>query len=52
MLMNQLLKNRSGKKYAVIEAELDHCLLTEGEMASDWMSLHDTLPGNGIVTFT
>ncbi|WP_214714862.1 GTP-binding protein [Exiguobacterium sp. s151] len=37
---------------AVIEAGLDACLLTDEEMALDWTTLQDTLPGNGIVTFT
>ncbi|TCI30742.1 GTP-binding protein [Exiguobacterium sp. SL-10] len=37
---------------SVIEAELDDCLLTDEEMTSDWTTLQDTLPGNGIVTFT
>lgn len=37
---------------AFIEAGLDACLLTDEEMALDWTTLQDTLPGNGIVTFT
>lgn len=37
---------------SVIEAELDDCLLTDEEMASDWSALKDTLPGNGIATFS
>lgn len=37
---------------AAIEAGLDACLLTDAEMASDWTTLPDTLPGNGIVTFS
>lgn len=37
---------------SVIEAGLDACLLTDEEMALDWTTLQDTLPGNGIVTFT
>jgi len=37
---------------SVIEAGLDACLLTDAEMALDWTTLEDTLPGNGIVTFT
>ncbi|WP_214833359.1 GTP-binding protein [Exiguobacterium sp. E4787] len=37
---------------SVIEAGLDACLLTDEEMTLDWTTLQDTLPGNGIVTFT
>ncbi len=37
---------------SIIEAELDDCLLTDEEMTLDWATLQDTLPGNGIVTFT
>ena len=37
---------------AIIEQELDHCLLTDEEMALDWSTLRDTLPGNEVVTFS
>ncbi|WP_233004298.1 GTP-binding protein [Exiguobacterium aurantiacum] len=37
---------------AIIEKELDHCLLTDEEMALDWSTLRDTLPGNEVVTFS
>mgnify|MGYP000219924393 CR=1 FL=1 len=36
----------------LIEQELDHCLLTDEEMALDWSTLRDTLPGNEVVTFS
>lgn len=37
---------------AIIEQELDHCLLTDEEMTLDWSTLRDTLPGNEVVTFS
>lgn len=37
---------------AIIEQELDHCLLTDEEMALDLSTLRDTLPGNEVVTFS
>lgn len=37
---------------ARVESMLDTCLLTDEEMALDWTMLEDTLPGNGVVTFS
>ncbi|WP_214753238.1 GTP-binding protein [Exiguobacterium sp. s16] len=37
---------------SVIEAGLDACLLTDEEIALDWSTLRDTLPGNEVVTFS
>ena len=45
-----LIGQRMDRK--TVESALDACLLTDAEMALDWATLQDTLPGNGVVTFS